>query len=420
MNTVSVTNFTFCQDVFQTENESVIKKFLLMYHPILESFTLWFDLKSTMSFDSNGFLLTTDPFRNESFIFPKLKHIEWDDRRLFSSETFMKHSGTQLLEWLLNKSPNLQSLSIHFESSSNSGRVGDGDFSSDYETDELLQRIFCPKGPRQNKLRHLRSLHLDVNINDKLLQILSEFFLHTKQMSSLTLCVRGSHFLPESFETMLSSVNEHLEELRLVSLCDKSRCTIRFPSSLRNLRLLEITGWNVNSGNIRFDSFSLSRNFPRIKTLVLDCWNDNPEWWQFLGGITSNNCNNKGQIETVQELVLPEEIINKAKILDIVKVFPNLKKLDFPISSEEIEVLHIIFEHCSELTDLTVRRSSSGWKKSKEIMDSVFTGIPSDICMQILRSNSLNSRFPVLSSKINSLRTRPGITNLKSKYSDII
>jgi hypothetical protein len=111
--------------------------------------------------------------------------------------------------------------------------------------------------------------------------------------------------------------------------------------------------------------------------------------------------------------MLPEEVVSRSRIPDILRVFPNLRKLDLSVSYDEIEVLQFVFGLCTELTHLTIRRSSNGWKKSRFIVDHIFTGVPNDICAKIAKSLGTTSRrFPFVRDSTKALRIRPGITQL--------
>jgi hypothetical protein len=411
----TVTNFTLCQDVFQSQNETVVRGFFQLLHTFVESITFLFDLKSNMDLGEMSFIFHKD-FQKDDTYFPKLKYIEWDDRRSHNKMLGrFKESGSKLLQWLLQRSPSLHYLSIHFERARHRQRP-----EVHPEVDEatvFMSKLFHLEN--RSFPRNLRTLQLDVNLTDSLFLVLRDFFIANPiRLSSLTLCIRESHFLSEKFANFLTPFKDCLKELRIMSLSDKSHCNFQFPESMRQLKLLEISGWNISSGNVSFERFSYSKNLPSLQTLLLDCWTEKQSWWQFFPlGSCGHNCT----LETVQELRLPEELATRQTLEHIVKLIPNLRKLDIPISYEEIAALEIVFDNWTDLTELTIRKNSNSWKANKAVADNIFTGIPKDVCNAILKCKRLELKtFPVLDNILKQVRTGPGLTQLTSMTATIL
>jgi hypothetical protein len=249
--------------------------------------------------------------------------------------------------------------------------------------------------------RTCNHLKLNIFITDHHISLLEQRGLH---LECLIIDFQKISISTKVLESFLKSQSRSLINLEFIEapLWDSD---MKFPI-LPNLKYLKI------EGKPRLPQCNFEKIFPKLKFIeILFYWIYQDDKW------LSNVLLDAGHSKTVVDVEFLCEVNEQDLFMlhRIVKCFPCMKRLSVVFNTTT--ALSILFsEKFSFLEDLEISLARDFWGQTgPERMgkvDSSFSGLPADLCCQLLRENDFYS------TDIPSTLCEPSIRDLKSNYYD--
>lgn len=380
---LSFVKFDLRPYLFSSPHIHLLNNFLNQFGTAIQSIIVQLAFESADDFPSECF---------SSLELSSLKSLEFhnslhgDNRPSLTSSLYTRRKN--LLQWLLQASPSLESLSLWCD---RENIIWPGEVAG------IL---------RDMKLRRLETLKISFPMS---VECLSSLCGMSAQLSTLIFVIREPLFDPNIFKQFLDSQRYSLSILRIVDLQCSSYKSIEFPPMLPHLEKLEIEGtFYGDESMMTFANFSY-RKFPRLKCIILNSCNKR----NFdLNGLLYTSDYRGTVCPTLEEFQFSLDQNSNDQsgncIRRIKEVYPNLRKLSVIFTAESKKVLTSIFEHLTKLQELVINV-----RKCVECVDSALTGIPSNIQEHLSRKGAYRHGPISLDPRLLS----PGVSNLKGNQS---